>query len=165
MRERNGMKTQVLVLAVALLVAACSNTTERVREKEFTSPPERKVVSVKRDYAAEANENPFIYGQLNPLYEGEKTALRGQVIDIKPTKEKYPLYKLEVGLEGISPIWVTSIGPSPPNGIQLGDIVIFRGFIATTSRLDSSGEVEKMISSKTLLMAIQSEMVKEYPKQ
>ncbi len=48
------MKTQLLVLAVALLVAACSNTTERVREKEFTSPPERKVVSVKRDYAAEA---------------------------------------------------------------------------------------------------------------
>ena len=65
-------------------------------------------------------------------------------------------------MEGINPIWVTSIGPLPPEGIQKRDVVLFKGFIGTVSELDPSGEVEGMISSNTLLIAVQSQMIKKY---
>ena len=104
----------------------------------------------------DANNNPFLNGELNQKYEGQKTALAGQVMEIKPTKQKYPVYKLNLRLKGINPIWVTSIAPNPGGEIKVGDMIIFKGFIATSEKTDPSGELEKLIQSKTLLMAIQS---------
>ena len=108
-------------------------------------------------YAAEANDNPFLNGELNPKYEGEVTALAGEVLMIKPTKEKFPVYKLNLRIEGVSHIWVTSIAPKPKGGIKVGDMIIFKGFIAKASSTDPTGELEKITGSETLLMAIQSQ--------
>jgi len=108
-------------------------------------------------YAVEANENPSLNGSLNPKYEGEVTALAGEVLDIKPTKQKFPVYKLNLRIEGVNHIWVTSIAPQPEGGIKVGDMIIFRGFIATASSTDPTGELGNIIDSETLLMAIQSQ--------
>ena len=61
---------------------------------------------------------------------------------------------------GVKPIWVTSIAPKPEGGINVGDKMIFKGFISTTLATDPSGKLEKITGSKTLLMAIQSERAK-----
>ena len=112
------------------------------------------------DLAKAANENPFHNGGLNPDYEGQKTALAGEVMEIKPTNEKFPVYKLNLRLEGINPIWVTSIAPAPGGEIKVGDMIIFKGFITSTASADPSGELEKLIKTKTLLMAIQAQAAK-----
>ncbi len=111
-------------------------------------------------YAVQANDNPFLAGELNPRYEGEVTALAGEVIKVEMTKQKYPVYLLELRMEGIKPIWVTSIAPEPGGKVKLGDNVIFKGFISIASGLDPSGELEKMIESKTLLLAVQAQRAK-----
>jgi len=81
-------------------------------------------------FAKEANENPFLSGELNPQYEGELTALGGEVLEIKP---------------------------EPEGGIKVGDMMIFKGFISTAKSADPDGDLERLINSKTLLMAIQSQ--------
>ena len=111
-------------------------------------------------FAKDANENPFLNGQLNPKYEGEVIALAGEIIDIKPTTQKFPVYKLNLRIKGVRNIWVTSIAPQPEGGIKLGDTIIFRGFITTSKSTDPDGELENLIDSKTLLMAIQSQRAK-----
>jgi len=116
--------------------------------------------SIAGKYAQEANDNPFKNGELNLKYEGEKTALAGEILEIKPTKQKFPIYKLNLRIEGIKHIWVASIAPSTNGEIKVGDLMIYKGFISSTSELDPSGELEKIINSKTLLMAIQSQRAK-----
>lgn len=111
-------------------------------------------------YASEASENPFLKGVLNSKFEGEETALVGEIIKIQTTKQKYPVYKINLNLDGIKHIWVTSIAPQPNGGIKVGDFIVFKGFISIASVLDSTGELEKIIGSKTLLMAIQSQRTK-----
>lgn len=63
-------------------------------------------------------------------------------------------------MDGIQHIWVTSIAPQPEGEIKIGDMIMFKGFISTTSNLDPSGELGKIIGSKTLLMAVQSQRAK-----
>ena len=111
------------------------------------------------DFAQEANDNPFLNGELNAKYEGEATALAGEILEIKQTKQKYPAYKLNLSINNIKNIWVTSIAPPPEGGVNIGDMIVFKGFISTASELDPSGELEALINSKTLLMAIQSQKV------
>jgi len=77
-------------------------------------------------FSKEANENPFLRGELNPQYEGELTALGGEVLEIKPTRQKFPVYKINLRIEGIKNIWVTSIAPEPEGGIKVGDMMIFK---------------------------------------
>ncbi|MBB1307754.1 hypothetical protein [Pseudoalteromonas sp. SR43-5] len=112
------------------------------------------------EYAQEANENPFLNGELNSKYEGEVTALAGDVVEIQPTEQNFPVYKLNLSIVGVKPIWVTSIAPKPEGGISVGDKMIFKGFISTTLATDPSGKLGKITGSKTLLMAIQSERAK-----
>ena len=112
------------------------------------------------EYAQEANDNPFANGELNSKYEGEVTALAGEILEIKPTEQNFPVYKLNLNIEGIKPIWVTSIAPKPEGGIKVGDNIIFKGFISTSSGIDSSGKLGKITGSNTLLMAIQSQRAK-----
>ena len=45
-------------------------------------------------YAKEANDNPFLNGELNSLYEGEAVALAGKVLDMKLYENK-KLYKFD----------------------------------------------------------------------
>jgi hypothetical protein len=100
------------------------------------------------------NDNPFLNGELNSEYEGQKTGLLGQIIEMSVTKENYPIYKLNLNIGDMRPIWVTSIASQPEGGIKLGDNIIFKGFIASAASLDESGELEKLIGSKMLLMAV-----------
>ena len=111
------------------------------------------------DFAKQANDNPFLHGELNPLYEGEKTALQGEIVEIKSTKEKYPLYKLNLHTKEIKNIWVTSISPQPLGGIKVGDKIVFKGFITNADILDTSGELRQITHSQTLLLAFLSQRV------
>ena len=111
-------------------------------------------------YAKEANDNPFLNGELNAKYEGEVTVLASEIIDLKPTKEDFPVYKLNLRINGVKNIWVTSITHAPEGGIKLGDMMVFKGFIASSNALDPDGDLEKITGSKTLLMAIQSQRAK-----
>ncbi len=110
--------------------------------------------------AKEANDNPFLNGVLNAKYEGEVTALAGEIISIEPTPPKYPVYELNLRIEGVKNIWVTSIAPEPEGGLKIGDMVLFKGFISKSSNLDPKGDIEKITRGKTLLMAIQSQKVR-----
>lgn len=130
------MKFFILFLTTTLFLSACFKDERSVTD---------------------ANKKPFLKGELNAKYEGELTALAGQIMDIKPTRQKYPVYKLNLQLEGIKPIWVTSIAPAPGKEIKVGDMIIFKGYISVAEKTDSSGELEQLIQSKTLLMAIKSE--------
>jgi len=112
------------------------------------------------EYAQAANDNPFLNGELNPKYEGEVIALAGEVLEIQPTKQKFPVYKLNLRINGIKNIWVTSIAPQPEGGIKVGDMIIFKGFITKSSSTDSTGELGKIIGSETLLIAARSQRVK-----
>ena len=111
-------------------------------------------------YAKEADDNPFLNGSLNSKYEGEVTALAGEIIDIKPTKQKFPVYKLDLRIDGIKHIWVTSIAPAPEGGIKLGDMIVFRGFITTSRGTDPDGDLELITGSNAILMAIKAQRVK-----
>lgn len=106
------------------------------------------------DYAQQANDNPFLNGKFNPKYKGEKTALQGEIVEIILKNQKYPLYKLNLPTKGIKDIWVASISTPPKGGINIGDMVVFKGFITTTIDLDPSGEIENTINSKTLLLSL-----------
>ncbi|MBF7073584.1 hypothetical protein ISG33_09280 [Glaciecola sp. MH2013] len=106
------------------------------------------------EFAKEANENPFLNGELNPKYEGEITALGGTVID-HIVVENNNLYKLDLKIKGIKPIWVTSfIKPKGKQIIQKGDRVVFKGYISKSISLDPSGELSSDIKANSLLMAI-----------
>ncbi len=109
------------------------------------------------DFAKQANDNPFLHGELNPKYEGEKTALQGEIIEIKSTKQKYPLYKLNLRTKDIKHIWVTSKSSPADEGFNVGDKAVFKGFITITDILDKSGELKKSIQSPTLLLALISQ--------
>lgn len=110
-------------------------------------------------HTSEANDYPFLYGELNSKYKGEEVALQGEIIDIKPSKQKYPLYKLNLRTKGVNNIWITSISTPPKSGIKIGDMIVFKGYITTTSELDPSGKLEKLIQSKTLLLAWLSQTI------
>ncbi|MDP2560874.1 hypothetical protein [Psychrobium sp. 1_MG-2023] len=105
-------------------------------------------------YASEANDNPFENGELNAKYEGEATALGGTVLKHIVVNNKN-LYLLDLKTPPIKNIWVTSfIKPQGKEIVEVGDNVIFKGYISVASSLDDTEKLEKAINSKTLLMAI-----------
>ena len=105
-------------------------------------------------YANEANDNPFQNGELNAKYEGEATALGGTVLKHIIVNNNN-LYLLDLKTPPIKNIWVTSfIKPQGKENVEVGDNVIFKGYISIASSLDETKELEKSIKSKTLLMAI-----------
>lgn len=105
-------------------------------------------------YQAEANDNPFLNGELNPKFEGELTALSGDIIQIVEGHKGRQLYKLNLNIPGIKPIWVTGMMPIAEGEIALNSRLIFSGFIATASGLDESGQLKRIIDSETLLLAV-----------
>ena len=116
-------------------------------------------ISFSGPFAKEANDNPFLNGELNPKYEGEMSALAGEIIEIKTTHQNFPVYKLDLKVKGIKNIWVSSIAANPNGVIKLGDNAVFKGYITISSELDPKGELEKIINSKTLLLAIKSQLL------
>jgi hypothetical protein len=105
-------------------------------------------------YADQANENPFHNGELNAKYEGEATALGGTVLE-HITVNNNNLYLLDLKTPSINNIWVTSfVKAQGKEVVEVGDNVIFKGYISTASSLDETEELENSIQSKTLLMAI-----------
>ena len=116
-------------------------------------------ISIAGPFAKEANDNPFLNGELNPKYVGELSALAGKVIEIKTTHQKYPVYKLDLKIKGIKNIWVSSIAANPNGDIKVGDNAIFKGYITISSELDPKGELEKITNSKTLLLAIKFQLL------
>ena len=106
------------------------------------------------EFAKEANDNPFLNGELNPKYEGEATALGGTVVSHIVFDNKN-FYKLDLKIEGIKPIWVTSfIQPDGKQTIEAGDRAVFKGYISKSISLDSSGKLNSAIKSDTVLLAI-----------
>jgi hypothetical protein len=106
------------------------------------------------EFAKEANDNPFLNGELNPKYEGEVTALGGKVIE-HIVVQNNNVYKLDLKIEGINPIWVTSfIKPDGKSTIEAGDRVIFKGYISKSISLDPSGKLNSASNADTLLMAV-----------
>lgn len=106
------------------------------------------------EYAEQANENPFMNGELNPLYEGQLTALGGTVITHIEFESNH-FYQLDLKIEGIEPIWVTSfIQPAGKPVIEKNDRVVFKGYISKSASLDSTGNLGETIKSTTLLLAI-----------
>ncbi len=106
---------------------------------------------------SQSPDNPFLNGELNLEFEGQITGLAGEIIEIKETKQKYPAYKLNLKIKGIKPIWVSSIAPIPGNVLKVGDEIIFKGYISSSSGIDSTGELEAIINSKSLLLALRAE--------
>ena len=105
-------------------------------------------------YANQANENPFHNGELNAKYEGEATALGGTVLEHIIVNNNN-LYLLDLKTPSINNIWVTSfVRAQGKEVVEVGDNVIFKGYISTASSLDETEELENSIQSKTLLMAI-----------
>ena len=105
-------------------------------------------------YANQANDNPFHNGELNAKYEGEATALGGTVLE-HITVNNNNLYLLDLKTPSINNIWVTSfVKAQGKEVVEVGDNVIFKGYISTASSLDETEELENSIQSKTLLMAI-----------
>ena len=105
-------------------------------------------------YANQANENPFHNGELNAKYEGEATALGGTVLE-HITVNNNNLYLLDLKTPSINNIWVTSfVKAQGKEVVEVGDNVIFKGYISTASSLDETEELENSIQSKTLLLAI-----------
>lgn len=106
------------------------------------------------EFAKQANDNPFLYGELNPQYEGEITALGGTVIE-HIVVENNNVYKLDLRIEGIKPVWVTSfIKPEGKQKIELNDRAVFKGYITKANSLDPTGKLHAAINSNTLLIAI-----------
>lgn len=106
------------------------------------------------EFAKQANENPFLSGELNPQYEGELTALGGTVID-HIVVENNNVYKLDLRIKDIKPIWVTSfIKPEGKQKIEKNDKVVFKGYISKSNSLDPTGKLVSVIKSNTLLIAI-----------
>ncbi|WP_163935028.1 hypothetical protein [Paraferrimonas sp. SM1919] len=107
-------------------------------------------------YAREANENPFLDGQLNAKYQGEVVAIAGDVIT-KMMVDNHRFYLLDLKTEGLKNIWVTSfIQPQGKPTVDVGDNIIFQGYISTSSDLDPSGKLHSAIKSQTLLLAIRA---------
>jgi len=105
-------------------------------------------------FASEANDNPFANGELNAKYEGEATALGGTVLK-RILVNNNNLYLLDLKTPPIKHIWVTSfIKPQGKEVVEVGDNVIFKGYISIASSLDDSGKLISAIKSETLLMAI-----------
>ncbi|TRX56826.1 hypothetical protein [Thalassomonas sp. M1454] len=111
-------------------------------------------------YAKEANDNPFLNGELNPKYEGELTALSGDIVEIIDGHKGKKLYKLNLNIAGLKHIWVTSFAPFAEGEITINSKLIFRGYIATSDGLDSTGKLKLKIESETLLLALKADSVK-----
>lgn len=111
-------------------------------------------------YAKEANDNPFLNGELNPKYEGELTALSGDIVDIIDGDKGKKLYKLNLNIAGLKHIWVTSVAPFAENEITINSKLIFKGYIATSNGLDLTGKLKLKIQSETLLLALKADSVK-----
>ncbi len=111
-------------------------------------------------YAKEANDNPFLNGELNPKYEGELTALSGDIVEIIDGHKGKKLYKLDLNIAGLKNIWVTSFAPFAEGEITINSKLVFRGYIATSDSLDSTGKLKSKIESETLLLALKADSVK-----
>lgn len=96
-------------------------------------------------YANQANENPFHNGELNAKYEGEATALGGTVLE-HITVNNNNLYLLDLKTPSINNIWVTSfVKAQGKEVVEVGDNVIFKGYISTASSLDETEELENSV--------------------
>ncbi|TLU61882.1 hypothetical protein FE810_13785 [Thalassotalea litorea] len=111
-------------------------------------------------YAKEANANPFLNGELNPKYEGELIALSGDIVEIIEGHKGKKLYKLNLNIAGLKHIWVTSFAPFAEGEISINSKLIFRGYIASSDGLDSTGKLKSKINSETLLLALKADSVK-----
>jgi len=111
-------------------------------------------------FAEQANDNPFFNGELNPKYEGELTALSGDIVEIVEGHKGKKLYKLNLNITGLKQIWVTSFIPFAKGEISVDSKLIFRGYIATADGLDPTGNLRSKINSETLLLALKADSVK-----
>jgi len=111
-------------------------------------------------FAKEANDNPFLNGQLNPKYEGELTALSGDIVEIVDDHKGKKIYKINLNVAGIIPIWVTSFAPFAEGEISLNSKLVFRGYIAASDSLDPTGQLRAKINCETLLLALQADSIK-----
>ena len=149
---------KLFLIMFVVFVSSCASSPKGSLARVPTNVEGLVKSSTSKDELAKAaNDNPFLNGQLNPEYEGQLTALAGEVIQIKSTRQNFSVYKLKLRIEGVDPIWVTSIAPAPGGEIKLGDKIIFKGYITTAKGTDPTGELELLIQAKTLLMAIQSQ--------
>lgn len=78
----------------------------------------------------------------------------GTVID-HVVVENNKIYKLDLRIEGIKPIWVTSVvKPEGKQTIQQNDKVVFKGYISKSDSLNPTGKLQATIQSNTLLIAV-----------
>ncbi|TKB45783.1 hypothetical protein [Thalassotalea mangrovi] len=108
-----------------------------------------------QDLAKAANNNPFLNGSFNPAYIGQLTGIAGEVVDILNTTDNRLLYKLNLNIDGINPVWVASIAAIPGDPLALGDGIIFKGYISSASEL--SPEIVKRIKVETVMLALVAE--------
>jgi hypothetical protein len=112
------------------------------------------------EFAKEANDNPFLNGELNPKYEGELIALSGDIVEIIDGHNGKKLYKLNLNIAELKSIWVTSFAPFAKGEVSISSKLIFKGYIATADNLDSTGKLKSKIMSDTLLLALKADSVK-----
>jgi hypothetical protein len=112
------------------------------------------------EFAKEANDNPFLNGELNPKYEGELIALSGDIVEIIDGHNGKKLYKLNLNIAELKSIWVTSFAPFAEGEVSISSKLIFKGYIATADNLDSTGKLKSKIMSDTLLLALKADSVK-----
>lgn len=86
--------------------------------------------------------------------------MSGDIIEIADGYQGKKLYKLNLNIEGIKPIWVTSFAPFAEGEISIDSKLIFKGYIATAKYLDSTGKLKSQINSNTLLLALRANSVK-----
>jgi hypothetical protein len=112
------------------------------------------------EFAKEANDNPFLNGELNPKYEGELIAISGDIVEIIDGHNGKKLYKLNLNIAELKSIWVTSFAPFAEGEVSISSKLIFKGYIATADNLDSTGKLRSKIMSDTLLLALKADSVK-----
>lgn len=89
--------------------------------------------------AVKQNIPLYRHGYLNPDYS-KSAKILGEVIDVKKVSPGFTLYKVDVRLVGVTPVWILMPPHFDVDDLRLGDRYVFVGQVVATNSLPDDAE-------------------------
>lgn len=109
-------------------------------------------VGAAQDVALLLNSGVIVAGELNPGFHGRAVTIEAKVLEIKTSPDNTQVLKLALPHKEIKPIWATTFVPLAKAEINIGDTLLFKGYIATTDSMDQSGKLRVMVEDSAAVL-------------
>lgn len=94
----------------------------------------------------------IVAGQLNPGFHERAAALEAKVLEVRDAPDNTHLIKIELIDRDAIQIWATTFVPLAEGQVKIGDRLIFKGYIATTDSIDSTGRLRGLTEGSAAVL-------------